>query len=55
MKLRLTDLRGKHLDINVELLAASYGLKGFADARLYENDEEFLARLDDDRELGGEG
>lgn len=50
MKLRLEDLRGKTIDIDVEQLAASYGLRGLADARLWETTEEFLTALGGDED-----
>lgn len=57
MKLLITDLNGKQLNIAVANLAKMYNLAGVGSARLvYETTDEFLVSLDDnDEELGGEG
>jgi hypothetical protein len=55
VKLMLEDLTGKRLHLDLEYLAGTYGLRGLADAKVYDTDEGLLARLEDDTELGGEG
>ena len=57
MKLRLTDLRGKALVLDLDYLAGTFGLSGLARADIiYTTTDEFLTALDaPDEELGGEG
>ena len=63
MKLRLTDLTGRALVLDLDYLAGTFGLRGLESARvIYTTTEEFLTELGtddgvdlDDVELGGEG